>query len=85
MGRRLSHEQKRSTISEKMYQTMLDAVTDDELQPEVRYGRVTLSKYRAVLAVLDTVRGIGWMVGILGGVIAGLLIGILDTLLRMTV
>ena len=85
MSRRLAHEQKRSTISETMYQTMMDAVTDEELSPDVRYGRVTLSKYRAVLAVLDALRGIGWMVAILGGVIVGLLIGILDTLLRMTI
>ena len=83
MGRRLAHEEKRSTVSDVMYEAMMDAVWDEELEPEVRYGRVTLCKYRALLAVMDSLRGIGKLIAVLGGVAIGLMIAILDTLLRM--
>ena len=82
MGRRMAHEKKRSTVSDVMYEAMMDAVWDEEMEPEVRYGRVTLCKYRALLAVMDSVRGIGKLIAVLGGTVIGLLIAILDTLLR---
>ena len=82
MGRRLANEKKRSTVSDVMYEAMMDAVWDEELEPEVRYGRVTLCKYRALLAVMDSLRGIGKLIAVLGGVVIGLLIAILDALLR---
>ena len=82
MGRRMAHEKKRSTVSDVMYEAMMDAVWDEELEPEVRYGRVTLCKYRALLAVMDSLRGIGKLIAVLGGVAIGLMIAILDALLR---